>query len=122
MIDSDFRGIIHILLVNHHHEKSFTIRAEDRIIQIVFMEKFNVNFHKVSDPALLGKTKRGHDGLSLTAVEVIKKVKQRECESFIEMITSEGAQVTVNPEDNLQIIFEKAKDDLQISSESSYGS
>ena len=122
MIDSDFRGIIQILLVNHQHEKSFTIRAEDRIIQIVFMEKFNVNFHKVSDPALLGKTKRGHNGFGLTAVEVIKKVKQRECESLIEMITSEGDQVTVNPEDNLQIIFEKAKDDLQITSESSYGS
>ena len=48
-------------------------------------------------------------------VEIIKKVK--ESESVIEMITSEGEQVTVNPEDNLQVISEKVKDDLQITSE-----
>ena len=117
VIDSNFRGIIQVLLVNHHHEKTFTVRAEDRIIQFVFLEKFNVSFHKVSDPALLGKTKRGHDVFGSTGVEVIKKVKQSESESVIEMITSEGDQVTVNPEDNLQIISEKAKDDLQITSE-----
>ena len=117
VIDSDFRGIIQVLLVNHHHEKIFTVRAEDRIAQVVFMEKFNVNFHKVSDPALLGKTKRGHDGFGSTGVEVIKKVK--ESESEIEMITSEGKQVTVNAEDNLQLITEKAEDDSQIISEKS---
>ena len=48
-------------------------------------------------------------------VEIIKKVK--ESESVIEMITSEGEQVTFNPEDNLQVISEKAKDGLQITSE-----
>ena len=68
----------------------------------------------MSDPVLLGETKRGHDGFGPTAVEVIKKVK--ESESVIEMITSEGDQVTVNPEDNLKIIFKKAKNDLQITS------
>ena len=114
VIDSGFTGIIQVLLVNHHHKKTFTVRAEDRIAQVVFMEKFNVNFHKVSDPVLLGKTKRGHDGFCSTGVEVIKKVKQSE--SVIEMITSEGDQVTVNPEDNLQIFSEKTKDDLQITS------
>ena len=115
VIDSDFSGIIQVLLVNHHHQKTFTVRAEDRIAPVVFMEKLNVNFHKVSDPALLGKTKRGHDGFGSTGVEVIKKVK--ESESEIEMITSEGKQVTVNAEDNLQLITEKAEDDLQITSE-----
>ena len=115
VINSDFREIIQVLLANHHHEKTFTVRAEDRIAQVVFMEKFNVNFHKVSDPALLGKTKRGYDGFGSTGVEVIKKVK--ESESVIEMITSEGEQVTVNLEDNLQVISKKAKDDLQITSE-----
>ena len=115
VIDSDFRGIIQVFLVNHHHEKTFTVRAEDRIAQVVFMEKFNVNFHKVSDPALLGKTKRGHDGFGSTGVEVSKKVQ--ESESELGMITSEGKQVTVNAEDNLQLITEKAEDDLQITSE-----
>ena len=33
------------------------------------------------------------------------------------MITSEGKHVTVNEEDNLQIITEKTEDDLQITSE-----
>ena len=42
----------------------------------------------MSDPALLGKTKRGYDGFGSTGVEVIKKVK--ESTSEIEMITSEG--------------------------------
>ena len=105
VIDSDFRGIIQVLLINHHHEKTFTVRADDRIAQVEFMEKFNVNFHKVSDPALLGKTKRGYDGFGSTGVEVIKKVK--ESESVIEMITSEGEQAADDAEDNLQIISEE---------------
>ena len=33
------------------------------------------------------------------------------------MITSEAKQVTVNAEDNLQLITEKAEDDFQITSE-----
>ena len=115
VIDSDFRGIIQVLLINDHHEKTINVRAEGRIAQVAFMEKFNVNFHKVSDPALLGKTKRGYDGFGSTGVEVIKKVK--ESKSEIEMITSEGKQVTVKAENNLQIISEKTEDDLQITSE-----
>ena len=60
----------------------------------------------MSDPALLGKTKRGYDGFGSTGVEVIKKVKESESESVIEMITSEGEQVTADAEDNLQIILQ----------------
>ena len=115
VIDSDYRGIIQVLLVNHHLEKTCTVREEDRIAQVVFMKKFNVYFHEVSDPALLGKTKRGHDGFGSTGVEVSKKVQKSESE--LGMITSEGKQVTVNAEDNLQLITEKAEDDLQITSE-----
>ena len=84
---------------------TITVRVEGRITQVVFMGKFNVNFHKVSDPALLGNIKRGHDGFGSTGVEVIKKIKERESE--IEVINSEGKHVTVNEEDNLQIITEK---------------
>ena len=50
-------------------------------------------------------------------MEVIKKVKESESESVIEMITSEGEQVTVDAEDNLQIISEKTEYDLQITFE-----
>ena len=34
---SDFRGTIQVLLVNHHHEKKFTVRQTDRIAQVVFI-------------------------------------------------------------------------------------
>ena len=47
VIDSDFRGIIQVLLVNHHHEKTVTVRVDERIAQVVLTEKFNVNLHKV---------------------------------------------------------------------------
>ena len=62
VIDSDFRGIIQVLILNHHPEKTFTVRTEDRVAQVVFMEKFNANFRRVSDQHLLGKTKRGNNG------------------------------------------------------------
>ena len=62
VIDSDFRGIIQVLILNHHPERTFTVRTEDRVAQVVFMEKFNANFRRVSDQHLLGKTKRGNNG------------------------------------------------------------
>ena len=49
VIDADFRGIIHAFMINHYLEKVFTGRTGDRIAQVVFMEKFNANFHRVSD-------------------------------------------------------------------------
>ena len=33
VIDANFRGVIQALLVNHHPEKTFTVRSEDRIAQ-----------------------------------------------------------------------------------------
>ena len=111
VIDSDFRGIDQVLLVNHHREKTFTVRAENRIAQVVFMEKFNVDFRKVPDSVALVKTKRGHDRFCSTGVEVIKKVKTDN-----DVITS-PEKITVNSQDNLQIISEKSEDDLQITSE-----
>ena len=111
VIDSDFRGIDQVLLVNHHREKTFTVRAENRIAQVVFMEKFNADFRKVADSVALVKTKRGHDRFCSTDVEVIKKVKTDN-----DVITS-PEKITVNSQDNLQIISEKSEDDLQITSE-----
>ena len=49
VIDADFRGIIQVLMLIHHPEKVFTVRTSDRIVQVVFMEKFNANFHRVTD-------------------------------------------------------------------------
>ena len=43
LIGSYFRGIAEVLFINHS-EKTFTIRAGDRIAQVVFVEKFNAKF------------------------------------------------------------------------------
>ena len=78
VIDADFRGIIQILILNHHPEKTFTVRTDDRIVQFVFMEKFNANFHRMSDPHLLGRIKCGNDVFGSTGVQVIKKAKKED--------------------------------------------
>ena len=78
VIDADFRGIIQVLILNHHPEKNFTVRTDDRIAQVLFMEKFNLNFHRVSDLHLLARTKRGNDGFGLTCVQVIRKAKKED--------------------------------------------
>ena len=62
VLDPDFRGIVQVLMMNHHFDKAFTIRTGDRISQCVFMKKYNVEFENVSDMGLLGNTKRGADG------------------------------------------------------------
>ena len=54
MIDADFRGTIQVMMINHHPEKVFTVRTGDIIAQVVFIEKFSANFHRVSDQDLLG--------------------------------------------------------------------
>ena len=75
VIDADYRGIIQVLLINHHLEKTFTFCTGDRIAQVVFMETFTTNFQKVTDKHFLGKTKRENDGFGLSGVSVIKKKK-----------------------------------------------
>ena len=75
LIDSDFRRTVAALLFNHHREKTFTVRAGNRIAQVVFLEKFTANFSRVADKHLLGITKRVSDGFGSTGVSVIKKKK-----------------------------------------------
>ena len=76
MTDVDFRGIIQVLMLNNDPQKTFTVRTGDRIAQVVFMERFNANFHRVTDKHLLGQTKRGNDGFGSTGVTAIKKLKK----------------------------------------------
>ena len=116
VIDADFRGIIQVLMVNHHPQKTFTVRTGDRIAQVVFMEKFNANFDRVTDKHLLGQTKRGNDGFGSTGVTVIKKAKKDD-DDEIELTTLENNQVIVTSEENLQIIPEKSENEVQITSE-----
>ena len=62
IIDANYRGVVEIIMINHHPDKVYSIRTGDRIGQIVFMRKYNVKFEEVSEPSLLGRTKRGSDG------------------------------------------------------------
>ena len=93
VIDSQFRGEVLVLLFNHQPEKTFT----DRFAQVVFMEKFTVNFQGVTDKHFLRITKRGSDGFVSTGISVIKKKK------LLELASNE-----VSPEENLSLISEKA--------------
>ena len=116
VINADFRGII--------LKKTFTVRTGDKIGQVVFMEKFNANFHRVSEKHLLGKTKRGNDGFGSTGVTVIQKVKKdndddddNDDDKAIQLTTSKNHQVIVNSEEDVQIIPEKLKNESQITSD-----
>ena len=78
--DPNFRGIFQVLIMNHDLEKTFTIRTGDRIVQCVFMKKYNAEFEKVSDIGLLGNTRRETDGFGSTGgfgtvTKVIKLVE-----------------------------------------------
>ena len=66
VLDADFRGIVRVIIINYHPEKTFTIRTGDRIAQCLFMKKYNTELQKVSDVAMLGITKRGADGFGST--------------------------------------------------------
>lgn len=46
VIDTDYRGIVHVCLFNHSDEV-FCVKLGQRIAQIVFMEKFDVEFKMV---------------------------------------------------------------------------
>ena len=71
-IDSDYRGIVHILIVNHSSE-AFTSRTGERIAQVVFVEHYNFLFKKVYKKEFSGITKRGEGGFGSSGVSEIKK-------------------------------------------------
>ena len=105
LIDSNLMGDVKVLLFNHHPQKTFAVCAGDRIAQIIFMEKLDINFQRVTDKHLLGLAERGSDGFGSTGVCEIKKIK-----------TSE--EVQFSSDENLQTVFEKNDDNLQTSEES----
>ena len=98
LIDSDYRGLVYVLFVNHS-EQTFTIHTGDRLAQAVFLEKFDVKFEKVNNIEQLGKTKRGNGGFGSTGITVIKKMKPNEEEEHEETdteITSEEAIISTD--------------------------
>lgn len=66
MVDTDFREDVSVLMVNHHKDKSCTIRTGDTIVQMVILKKQDVVFEKISEVGLLGKTKRSLGGFGST--------------------------------------------------------
>ena len=122
VIDSDFRGIVEALLVNHS-KKTYTVRTGDRIAQVVFIEKFDVNFQKVTKKSLLGITKRGSRGFGSTGLSVIKKTKvdslsdEEESDKEEQQIFDEAVSKVDNNKPELLQVVKKPEDHLQISSE-----
>ena len=65
VIDSDYRGVVYVLLFNHSDEK-FSVRMGQRIAQVVFFEKFNVKFDSVENPHELPRSERNEKGFGST--------------------------------------------------------
>lgn len=61
-IDSDYRGEIYVMLVNHG-PVMVTIKPGERIAQLVFCPVFTVDFEETKE---LSTTKRGQNGLGST--------------------------------------------------------
>jgi len=61
-IDSDYRGEIKVLLINHSNE-DFEIKIGDRIAQAVIKEVIQASFEEVEE---LSETKRGEKGFGST--------------------------------------------------------
>ena len=80
VLDSGFRGIVRVIMINHHPGKTFTTRTGDRIAQYVFMKKYNGKFEKVFDMASLGLTKHGADCFGSTGC-VTKEIKLDDSDS-----------------------------------------
>ena len=65
VIDSGFREIVKVLLFNHS-EEVFSVKIGNRIAQVVFMEKFDVNFDMVKCPEMLDKSVRNEGSFGST--------------------------------------------------------
>ena len=62
LIDSDFRGIVNVILFNHHQSKCFTVNEGERIAQVVFLRRFDAQFVSVKTVSELGETDRQDGG------------------------------------------------------------
>ena len=58
MIDSDFRGVVKVILFNNSNEK-FSVEVGQTIAQTLFLEKFDVDFNCVQ---VLSQTDRQDSG------------------------------------------------------------
>ena len=84
VIDSDFRGIVSVILTNHSN-KIDNIEQGNRIAQMLFLKEEDVDFIEVDE---LDETERGVNGFGSTGkLKKMEKVVIEEfdcCHSFIE--------------------------------------
>ncbi len=66
-IDSDYRGEVGVILINHSHEV-FKVEPGMRIAQMVFAKVERVTFNQVNSPDDLGQSERGAGGFGSTGV------------------------------------------------------
>ena len=64
-IDSDFRGEIHLIVINHG-QQAFTLKHGDRMAQMVVQKIHQAEIVQTSE---VDQTQRGHSGLGSTGVE-----------------------------------------------------
>ncbi|MFH1664802.1 MAG: dUTP diphosphatase [Candidatus Omnitrophota bacterium] len=63
-IDSDYRGLVNLIVINHGKE-DFTVKRGDRLAQMVIREVTRVEFEEVEE---LGETERAHGGFGHTGI------------------------------------------------------
>jgi len=66
-IDSDYRGDVGIIIINHGHIP-FTIVNGDRIAQAVLAPSIQLDWCEVNHESLLSETERGEGGFNSTGV------------------------------------------------------
>ena len=124
LIDSDFRGIVKVLFINHS-EKTFTIRTGDRIAQVVFVEKFE----KVTNKDVLGTTKRvsgGFGSTGMSEIKIAKKDPMNDKEEQENLVESDDKNIlgkcnaSLGKKPVLVQIAKETENDLQIVSEEAF--
>ena len=71
-IDSDYRGEVHAILINHS-KSIFTIKPNDRIAQVVVCPVIRAEWYLTNE---LSETERGEGGFGSTGVSDVKKVEK----------------------------------------------
>ena len=66
VIDSDYRGTVKVIVI-YHSKKDFEIQKGERIAQMIFQKKEDVNFVKI-DESELSETERGAGGFGSTSI------------------------------------------------------
>lgn len=98
-IDSDYRGEVGIILINHG-EDTITLDAGERIAQLVFAPVAHVAFTQVEDIADL-PTERGEGGFGSTGVESVEV--SFEYDKPLEEITAKELYIAKTPAERAAI-------------------